>query len=70
MEYGHEINIFDLKVMMKSGLEKIFLKFLFAEAISFFTPSLTSKVIYFPYSKNQLNLSDFFKSTMSLRSHF
>ena len=28
MEYGHEINIFVLKMMMKSGLEKIILKFL------------------------------------------
>ena len=33
MEYGPENNIFVLKVMMKSGLEKIILKFLHAQAI-------------------------------------
>jgi hypothetical protein len=35
MEYGPEINIFVLKMMMKSGLEKIILKFLHAQAIFF-----------------------------------
>ena len=30
MEYVHKINIFGLKMMAKSGLEKIFLKFLHA----------------------------------------
>ena len=34
MEYGPEINIFVLKMMMKSGLEKIILKFLYAQAVS------------------------------------
>ena len=33
MEYGSKINIFILKMMMKSGLEKIFLEFLHAQAI-------------------------------------
>ena len=33
MEYGPEISIFVLKVMMKSGLEKIFIKFLHAQAV-------------------------------------
>ena len=33
MEYGSEINIFILKMMMKNSLEKIFLKFLHAQAI-------------------------------------
>jgi hypothetical protein len=32
MEYGSEIDIFVLKMMMKGGLEEIFLKFLHAEA--------------------------------------
>ena len=31
MEYVSKINIFGLKIMVKSGLEKIFLKFLHAE---------------------------------------
>ena len=31
MEYGPETNIFILKMMMKSGLEKIVLKFLHAQ---------------------------------------
>ena len=35
MEYGPENNIFFLKMMMKSGLEKIILKFLHAQAIFF-----------------------------------
>ena len=35
MESVSKITIFGLKVMMKSGLEKIFLKFLHAEAIFF-----------------------------------
>ena len=35
MEYGPENNIFFLKMMMKSGLEKNMLKFLHAQAISF-----------------------------------
>ena len=33
MEYGPENNIFALKMMMKSGLEKIILKFLHAQAV-------------------------------------
>ena len=33
MEYGPEISIFGLKLMMKSGLEKIFLKFLHAQRL-------------------------------------
>jgi hypothetical protein len=33
MEYGPEINIFVLKMMMKSGLEKIVLKFLHAQSV-------------------------------------
>jgi hypothetical protein len=33
MEYVHKVNIFGLKMMVKSGLEKIILKFLHAEAI-------------------------------------
>ena len=33
MEYVFKINIFGLKMMVKSGLEKIFLKFLHAQAI-------------------------------------
>ena len=30
MEYVYKINIFGLKIMVKSGLEKIFMKFLHA----------------------------------------
>jgi hypothetical protein len=33
MEYVHKINVFGLKMMVKSGLEKIVLKFLHAQAI-------------------------------------
>ena len=33
MEYGPKNNIFILKMMMKSGLEKIILKFLHAQAV-------------------------------------
>ena len=33
MEYVHKVNIFGLKMMVKSGLKKIILKFLHAEAI-------------------------------------
>ena len=33
MEYGPENNILVLKKMMKSGLEKIILKFLHAQAV-------------------------------------
>jgi hypothetical protein len=33
IEYVYKINIFGLKMMAKSGLEKIFLKFLHAEDI-------------------------------------
>ena len=33
MEYGPENNIFILKMMMKSGLEKIILKFLHVQAV-------------------------------------
>ena len=33
MEYGPENNIFVLKMMMKSGLEKIISKFLHAQAV-------------------------------------
>ena len=33
MEYGPENNIFVLKMMMKSGLEKNILKFLHAQAV-------------------------------------
>ena len=33
MEYGPENNILVLKMMMKSGLEKIILKFLHAQAV-------------------------------------
>ena len=33
MEYGPENDIFVLKMMMKSGLEKIILKFLHAQAV-------------------------------------
>ena len=33
MEYGPENNIFVLKMMVKSGLEKIILKFLHAQAV-------------------------------------
>ena len=33
MEYVYKINIFGLNMMLKSGLEKIFLKFLHARAI-------------------------------------
>ena len=35
MKYASKINIFGLNMMVKSGLEKIFLKFLHAEAIFF-----------------------------------
>ena len=35
MEYVSKINIFGLKMMVKSGLEKIFLKFLHAHTMSF-----------------------------------
>ena len=33
MEYGPKINILVLKMMMKSGLEKIMLKFLHAQSL-------------------------------------
>ena len=33
MEYVNKVNIFGLKMMVKSGLEKIFLKILHAKAI-------------------------------------
>jgi hypothetical protein len=33
MEYVHKGNIFGLKMMVKSGLENFFLKFLHAQAI-------------------------------------
>ena len=33
MEYVSKINIFGLKMMVKSGLEKIFLKFLHAQSL-------------------------------------
>jgi hypothetical protein len=33
MEYVHKVNIVGLKMMVKSGLEKIILKFLHAQAI-------------------------------------
>ena len=33
MEYVYKINIFGLKMMVKSGLEKIFLKFLHAQSL-------------------------------------
>ena len=36
MEYGWYFTISGLKMMVKSGLEKIFLKFLHAEAIFFY----------------------------------
>ena len=32
MEYVHKMDIFGLKMMVKSGLEKIFLKFLHAQS--------------------------------------
>ena len=41
MEYVSKINIFGLKMMVKSGLEKMFLKFLYAQGI-FQTSWLTS----------------------------
>ena len=34
MEYVSKINIFGLKMMVKSGLEKIFLKFLHVQGLS------------------------------------
>ena len=40
MEYGPENNIFVLKMMMKSGLEKIILKFLHAQRRSFLSLNL------------------------------
>ena len=33
MEYVSKINVFGLKMMVKSGLEKIFLKFLHAQSL-------------------------------------
>ena len=33
MEYVHKINVFDLKMMVKSGLEKMILKFLHVQTI-------------------------------------
>ena len=36
MEYGQNFTIFALKMMVKSGLEKVFLKLLHAEAIFFY----------------------------------
>ena len=36
MEDGPEISIFGLKLIMKSGLEKIFLKFLHAQAVFYY----------------------------------
>ena len=33
MVYVHKVNIFGLKMMVKSGLEKVILKFLLAQAI-------------------------------------
>ena len=41
MEYGWNFGISDLKLMMKSGLEKIFLKLLNAQAI-FYLNEFTS----------------------------
>ena len=41
MEYVSEINIFGLKMMVKSGLEKIFLKSLYEQGL-FQTPWFTS----------------------------
>ena len=35
MEYVPKINIFGLKMMVKSGLEKIFLKFLLAQSMTY-----------------------------------
>ena len=35
MEYGWNLSISDLKMMVKSGLEKMFLEFLLLQAISF-----------------------------------
>jgi hypothetical protein len=37
MEYVYKINIFGLKMMVKSGLEKIFLKFRLFQKIFFIT---------------------------------
>ena len=42
MEYVYKTNIFGLKMMMKSGLEKIFLKFLHAPAIFYYKNEFTS----------------------------
>ena len=46
MEYAPEISIFGLKMMVESGLEKIFLKFLHA-TFSYFikVPKITNSVI-------------------------
>ena len=41
MEYESKIDLFGLKMMVKSGLEKMFLKFLYAQGI-FQTSWLTS----------------------------
>ena len=41
MEYGPDINIFILKMMMKNGLEKIILKFVHAQTI-FYLNEFTS----------------------------
>ena len=56
LEYVTKINIFGIKIMMKSGLEKIFFKFLHAEAIFFEFILLTSFEVNHKFSNknNQL----------------
>ena len=43
MEYGWNFSIFGLKMMVKSGLEKIFLKFLHVLTMSFLLLKLDQK---------------------------
>ena len=43
MEYGRDLSISDLKMMVKSGLGKIFLKFLHALTVSFLLLNFNQK---------------------------
>ena len=50
MEYGLNLSISGLKMMMKSGLEKIFLKFLHVLTMSFLLMNFDQKYKFHPYS--------------------
>ena len=57
MEYVYKSNIFGLKMMMKSDLEKIFLKFLHAQSLFqkvFFITEWIKKVLCMEEFQNDL----------------